>query len=76
MARIYPDSKTFVDMKLKQSPEKTIEIFRKWQTDYPAPTKEDVETFVNVSCVKIRNCNIDMSEYYKFLKCKKKNPKN
>lgn len=49
MSKIFPDSKTFVDMKLKQSPEKTLEYFKKWKVDYPNRTKEEVENFVNVS---------------------------
>lgn len=49
MSKIFPDSKTFVDMKLKQTPEKTLEYFKKWKVDYPNRTKEEVEIFVNVS---------------------------
>lgn len=49
MARIYPDSKTFVDMKLKYGPEKTLESFKKWKSDYPNYTQIDVERFVNAT---------------------------
>lgn len=52
MSKIFPDSKTFVDMKLKQTPEKTLELFNKWKTDYPNRTREEVEIFVNVSLIK------------------------
>lgn len=51
MAKIFPDSKTFVDMKLKYGPEKTLESFQKWKEDFPNYTKEDVERFVNVSFI-------------------------
>lgn len=49
MSKIFPDSKTFVDMKLRQTPEKTLELFNKWKVDYPNYTRDDVEQFVNVS---------------------------
>lgn len=52
MSKIFTDSKTFVDMKLKQTPEKTLELFNKWKTDYPNRTQEEVEKFVNVSLIK------------------------
>lgn len=50
MAQIYPDSKTFVDMKLKESPEKTLALFYKWIAKYKnaKPPKADVLKFVNV----------------------------
>ncbi|KAJ6647157.1 Trehalase, partial [Pseudolycoriella hygida] len=47
MARIYPDSKTFVDMKLKYSPEKVLESFRNFVKEYPDRTVDDIERFVN-----------------------------
>ncbi|XP_037033248.1 trehalase-like isoform X4 [Bradysia coprophila] len=47
MAKIFPDSKTFVDMKLKQTPAKTLELFKKWQEDHPNYNQTDVESFVN-----------------------------
>ncbi|XP_015184771.1 PREDICTED: trehalase isoform X3 [Polistes dominula] len=48
MASIYPDSKTFVDMKMKNSPEKTLALFREFmnRTD-EMPTKSEIEQFVN-----------------------------
>lgn len=49
MSRIFPDSKTFVDMKLKQTPEKTLEYFRTFVVEHPNRTNDDIERFVNVS---------------------------
>lgn len=48
MASIYPDSKTFVDMKMRQPPEKTLVLFREFmnRTD-DAPTRAQIEKFVN-----------------------------
>lgn len=50
MAHLYPDSKTFVDMKLKESPEKTLATFNKWIAKYKnsKPPKADILKFVNV----------------------------
>lgn len=50
MAQIFPDSKTFVDMKLKAKPAETLEKFRELQnqTDY-APTKEQIKEFVEAN---------------------------
>ncbi|XP_055854744.1 trehalase-like [Episyrphus balteatus] len=48
MAHIYKDSKTFVDMKLKQPPNVTMEIFKKFmQSKNNAPKPEEIEAFVN-----------------------------
>lgn len=49
MAKIYPDSKTFVDMKLKTNPETTIAKFRTWQSQNPSPSPDDIRRFVTVS---------------------------
>lgn len=49
MARIFPDSKTFVDMKLKASEEETLANFAEWKSENPNPTAEDVKQFVAVS---------------------------
>ncbi|KAK2587703.1 hypothetical protein KPH14_003818 [Odynerus spinipes] len=48
MASIYADSKTFVDMKMKNSPEKTLALFREFmnRTD-EMPTRSQIEKFVN-----------------------------
>lgn len=46
MAHLYNDSKLFVDMKLKASPEITMTNFRSWQTLHPNYTTEDVRDFV------------------------------
>lgn len=48
MAKLYPDSKTFVDMKLKQSPNNTLVNFHKFMEKHGHdPLPEDVEMFVN-----------------------------
>ncbi|KPJ04899.1 Trehalase [Papilio xuthus] len=49
MAGLYNDSKTFVDMKIKFSPNITLEHFRKMMERlYPMePTKADIQEFVN-----------------------------
>lgn len=49
MARIFPDSKTFVDMKIKTSEAETLANFAAWKEAYPNATSEDVRTFVTVS---------------------------
>lgn len=50
MAKIFNDSKTFVDMKLKQSPNRTIQLFKEFMADHSdIPSREDVRKFVNVS---------------------------
>ncbi|XP_035721598.1 trehalase-like isoform X3 [Vespa mandarinia] len=48
MSSIYSDSKTFVDMKMKHSPEKTLALFHEFmnRTD-ETPTKHEIENFVN-----------------------------
>lgn len=46
MARIYNDSKTFVDMKLKQSPEVTLKLFDEFIDKKPTPTKEEIQVWV------------------------------
>lgn len=50
MARIFDDSKTFVDMSLKESPEKTLDKFDEFMKSCgDNPTPEQVKGFVNVS---------------------------
>lgn len=50
MAKIYNDSKTFVDMKLKQSSNRTIQLFNEFMAEHSdTPSREDVRKFVNVS---------------------------
>lgn len=49
LARIFPDSKTFVDMKLKYSENIVLENFRQWKVKHPKPTADDVRQFVKVS---------------------------
>lgn len=48
MARIFPDSKTFVDMKLKYSEDVVLANFRQWKLKYPDPIPDDVRPFVQV----------------------------
>ncbi|XP_023171892.1 trehalase isoform X2 [Drosophila hydei] len=48
MAKLFPDSKTFVDMKLKASPEKTMELFEAFMASKNnAPTNDEIRKFVN-----------------------------
>lgn len=47
MARIFNDSKTFVDMKMRQSPLKTLELFDQFMDQKnKAPTREDIRAWV------------------------------
>lgn len=48
MARIYNDSKTFVDMKLKQSPEITLKLFDEFIAKFNGgqPTKYELQDWV------------------------------
>lgn len=47
MSRIYSDSKTFVDMKLKQSPEITLKLFDDFIEKHGKnPDKKDLQTWV------------------------------
>ncbi|XP_051173858.1 trehalase isoform X1 [Leptopilina boulardi] len=48
MAKIFKDSKTFVDMKMKYSPNKTMSLFRELMSDTENnPTSIQVEEFLN-----------------------------
>ncbi|KAJ8665424.1 hypothetical protein QAD02_007086, partial [Eretmocerus hayati] len=48
MASIYPDSKTFVDMKMRQPPARTLELFREFMNrSEGSPSRPQVEKFVN-----------------------------
>lgn len=48
MAMIYQDSKTFVDLKLKQSPNETMKLFYKLMDEYTLkPDRFAIEHFVN-----------------------------
>lgn len=50
MAKLYNDSKTFVDMKMKQAPQKILDLFNEFMDDHNhEPKKEDVRKFVEVS---------------------------
>lgn len=50
MAKLYNDSKTFVDMKMKVPPQATMDAFHQFMADHNnQPTKEDIRQFVNVS---------------------------
>lgn len=48
MARIYNDSKTFVDMKLKQSPDETLKDFDEFMAKFTdrQPTKDELQQWV------------------------------
>lgn len=48
MARIYNDSKTFVDMKLKQSPDVTLKLFDEFMAKYvdQQPEKDEIQKWV------------------------------
>ncbi|XP_070496300.1 trehalase isoform X3 [Chironomus tepperi] len=46
LAHLYADSKTFVDMKLKQSPAKTLDIFDEFIAKNPNPSSDDLKTWV------------------------------
>lgn len=50
MARIYNDSKTFVDMKLKNSPDETLKQFDEFMLKYTSerpPTKDEIHAWVD-----------------------------
>ncbi|XP_078048577.1 trehalase isoform X2 [Augochlora pura] len=48
MASIYKDSKTFVDMKMKQSPNQTLQLFHEFMEQVDQmPTRRQIEQFVN-----------------------------
>ncbi|XP_076760877.1 trehalase isoform X2 [Xylocopa sonorina] len=48
MASIYKDSKTFVDMKMKHSPNETLLLFREFmERVHEMPTRQQIEQFVN-----------------------------
>ncbi|NP_001291906.1 trehalase isoform X1 [Bactrocera dorsalis] len=48
MAQLYQDSKTFVDMKLKNRPEKTMEEFNAFMLKYnDTPTEAEIRDFVD-----------------------------
>lgn len=50
MAKLYPDSKTFVDKKLKFPPEQTLTEFNTFMEDKNQnPTENDLRAFVDVS---------------------------
>lgn len=48
MSRIFNDSKTFVDMKMRQSPSKTLELFDQFMAEQKnTPTREKILAWVN-----------------------------
>lgn len=50
MSRIFEDSKTFVDMKLKQKPEITLQLYKEFMAKHDGkPAQEDIRKFVTVS---------------------------
>jgi len=47
MARIFNDSKTFVDMKMRQKPDETLKLFDDFMTKYSnQPTKDQIHAWV------------------------------
>lgn len=59
-AKLFNDSKTFVDMKLKESPQQTLDEFKAFMSEHDNnPPKDDIRRFVDVSCL----C---MEDYYLF----------
>lgn len=57
LAGVFPDSKTFVDKKVKQSPEETIRRFQELlQRTAGAPTREQVIAFVDQSFEVSEHC--------------------
>lgn len=50
MAKVFNSSKTFVDMKLKQPPEVTLELFEEFMAEQEdRPTRDSIRKFVAVS---------------------------
>lgn len=50
MAQLYPDSKTFVDMKLKDTPAQTLKAFDDMMAaKNNTPSKDDLKQFVEVT---------------------------
>lgn len=50
MAKLFNDSKTFVDMKLKRPPNETVELFHEFMNEHDQnPSREDIIQFVSVS---------------------------
>lgn len=50
MSRIYPDSKTFVDMKLKKSPDETLKAFDEFMAKHSNnPTKDEIQAWVEAN---------------------------
>lgn len=50
MAKLFNDSKTFVDLKLKEPPKDTLEAFREFMKQHnDQPSKEEIRQFVKVS---------------------------
>lgn len=58
LAAIYPDSKTFVDMKLKVLPAKILAIYNEWITSFnnATPTKDDMLKFIDVKIIFVLLC--------------------
>lgn len=70
MAKLYNDSKTFVDMKMKEPPQETLEMFRQFMAEHDdKPTKEDIRQFVtvrpNLNAFYFSNCANHPSVYVK-----------
>lgn len=56
MAKLFNDSKTFVDMKMKEPPQAIMDSFRDFMSKHgDKPSKDEIRQFVNVSqCEQIR----------------------
>ncbi|GAB0092045.1 Trehalase [Sergentomyia squamirostris] len=73
MAQLYPDSKTFVDMKLKQDPNTTMQIFNDFMvTHNQNPTRAQIQQFVDENFDKEGSefepwTPVDWKEHPKFL---------
>lgn len=49
MAKIFNDSKSFVDMKLKRPPNETVQLFREFMKQHnDSPSTDAIRGFVNV----------------------------
>nr|UOO00976.1 soluble trehalase 2 [Sitodiplosis mosellana] len=50
MAKIFNDSKTFVDMKLKKTPKETVQLFHEFMAQHgDRPTRDDIIQFVSTN---------------------------
>lgn len=65
MAKLSNDSKDFVDMKLKQSPEQTIILFKEFMAQHDnKPSTEDIRQFVSVS---VSSIALESDNFFKLI---------